>query len=59
MSERDVERLREGYEALDRGDISLVREFVHPEARMSYRPEIPDATVRRLGRNRAFPARKP
>jgi ketosteroid isomerase-like protein len=45
MSERDVERLRAGYEALDRGDISLVREFIHPEARMSDRPEIPDATT--------------
>jgi ketosteroid isomerase-like protein len=45
MSESDVERLRAGYEALDRGDISVVREFIHPEARMSDRPEIPDATT--------------
>jgi ketosteroid isomerase-like protein len=45
MSEGDVERLRAGYEALDRGDISVVRDFIHPEARMHDRPEIPDATT--------------
>ena len=45
MSENDVERLRAGYEALDRGDISAVQAFIHPEAEMRDRPEIPDATT--------------
>jgi ketosteroid isomerase-like protein len=45
MSESDVERLRAGYEALDRDDIDVVREFIHPEAEMRDRPEIPDATT--------------
>jgi uncharacterized protein len=45
MSESDVERLRVGYEALDRGDISAVQAFIHPEAEMHDRPEIPDATT--------------
>jgi ketosteroid isomerase-like protein len=45
MSEREIELLRAGYEALDRGDLRPVREFIHPEARMSDRPEVPDATT--------------
>lgn len=42
-----MERLRAGYEALDRGDIAPVRDFLHPEAEMHDRPEIPDATTYR------------
>jgi ketosteroid isomerase-like protein len=34
-----------GYEALDRGDIEAVAAFIHPEAEMHDRPEIPDATT--------------
>jgi uncharacterized protein len=45
MSENDVERLRAGYEALDRGDISVVQAFIHPRAEMRDRPEVPDATT--------------
>jgi len=45
VSERDIERLRAGYDALDRDDISVVREFIHPQAEMHDRPEIPDATT--------------
>jgi uncharacterized protein len=47
MPESNVERLRVGYEALDRGDIGPVRDFLHPEAEMHDRPEIPDATTYR------------
>ena len=45
MSEADVERLRVGYEALDRGDVEAVAAFIHPQAEMRDRPEIPDATT--------------
>ena len=45
MSEADVERLRVGYEALDRGDVEVVAAFIHPQAEMRDRPEIPDATT--------------
>jgi len=47
MADSNVERLRAGYEALDRGDIEGVREFIHPQAEMHDRPEIPDATTYR------------
>jgi ketosteroid isomerase-like protein len=47
MPESNVDRLRAGYEALDRGDIGPVRDFLHPEAEMHDRPEIPDATTYR------------
>ena len=45
MAETNVDRLRAGYEALDRGDVDTVRAFIHPEAEMHDRPEIPDATT--------------
>jgi ketosteroid isomerase-like protein len=45
MAETNIDRVRAGYEALDRGDVDAVREFIHPEARMRDRPEIPDATT--------------
>jgi ketosteroid isomerase-like protein len=45
MAETNVDRLRAGYEALDRGDIDVVRDFIHPQAEMRDRPEIPDATT--------------
>jgi uncharacterized protein len=47
MSESDIERLRAGYEALDRGDLGPVRDMIHPQAEMHDRPEIPDATTYR------------
>jgi ketosteroid isomerase-like protein len=45
MAETNVDRLRAGYEALDRGDIEGVQRFIHPRAEMHDRPEIPDATT--------------
>jgi len=47
MRQSNVERLRAGYEALDRGDLRGVRDFIHPHAEMHDRPEIPDATTYR------------
>jgi ketosteroid isomerase-like protein len=45
MPQSNVERLRAGYEALDRGDLTAVQEFIHPQAEMHDRPEIPDAST--------------
>jgi ketosteroid isomerase-like protein len=43
MSEENVELVRLGWEALQRGDIALVEEFTLPDAVMIQPPEVPDA----------------
>jgi len=45
MAETNVDRLRAGYEALDKGDMETLQQFIHPQAEMHDRPEIPDATT--------------
>jgi uncharacterized protein len=44
VHQADLERLREAYQALDRGDAEAIRSFLHPEVELHDRPEIPDAT---------------
>jgi uncharacterized protein len=44
MPESNVDRLRAGYEAVDRGDLEAVRELFHPDVELFDRPEVPDAT---------------
>ena len=44
MSDSNIERLRRGYEAVDRGDVEAVRELFDPDAELFDRPEVPDAT---------------
>jgi ketosteroid isomerase-like protein len=43
MAETNVERLRAGYEAVDRGDFEAVRGLFHPDVQLFDRPEVPDA----------------
>jgi ketosteroid isomerase-like protein len=47
MSQEDVERLRQGYEAFNRRDIDAWLEGFHPDAETHDLSSIPDAPVRR------------
>ena len=44
MHHTDLDRLREAYVALDRGNAEAIRDFLDPEVELHDRPEIPDAT---------------
>jgi len=43
MSEENVELVREGYAAWNRGDIDLIIEGAHPEIEIVQPPEVPDS----------------
>jgi ketosteroid isomerase-like protein len=43
MSEHDVELVRAGFEAIARGDLSLIEEMSQPDVVMIQPPEVPDA----------------
>jgi uncharacterized protein len=43
MSLSNAERIRQGYEAVDRGDIEAVRELFAPDIELFDRPEVPNA----------------
>ena len=42
MSSEDVEALRRGYEAFNRGDYEAVLALMHPDVAVHDRPEVPD-----------------
>jgi uncharacterized protein len=42
VSAENVQRLREGYEAFNRGDFEAVLELMHPDVEVHDRPEVPD-----------------
>ena len=46
MSEENVETVRRGYEAFNRGDIDAWLEYFHPDVEVHDLPTIPDAPVR-------------
>ena len=43
MSQENVELVRLGIEAIQRGDLALVEEFTQPDAVLIQPPEVPDA----------------
>jgi ketosteroid isomerase-like protein len=43
MSQENVELVRLGFEAIERGDLALVEQFTLPDAVMVQPPEVPDA----------------
>jgi ketosteroid isomerase-like protein len=42
MSQDDITRLRDGYEALNRGDLEVILDRVHPDFEAHDRAEVPD-----------------
>jgi ketosteroid isomerase-like protein len=42
LSIENVEQLRRGYEAFNRGDYEAVLELMHPDVEVHDRPEVPD-----------------